>query len=469
MLERFKQSLAARFQAGWRHATFDDETRRETEEGAMGAVPPLRTDSRSAARWGMIALIFGFGGFVLWAAFAPLDEGVPAPGVVNVESKRKTVQHLRGGIVREIRVQEGSVVKEGDVLIVLNDVEARAQLDIVQAQWWSALAQEARLIAEQSGAATIRFPEALTASDDPRALDAMRIQEGLFRTRREALASQLRILEENLKGLREQIAGMEALQAGKQRQIELLEAELKSMRELAREGFLPQVRLMEIERMLADLSGSRANDLANIARTRNSIAEVQLRMAAIRQEFQQEVQQRLSEVQKEVENNRDRLTALREEVARAELRAPVDGTVVGLNVFTVGGVIQPGQVLMEIVPEDESMLVEVHIPTHLIEKVHPGLEADIRFATVRGAMMPPITGTLITVSADRLIDPHTGMPYFLGRVQVSKEGLETLIRTRHPIHPGMPADVVIKTGERTLLQYLINPLTSRIASALKEI
>jgi len=469
MFAKLKQSLAARFQAGWRHATFDDETGCETEAGATGNAPPLRTDSRAAARWGIIALLAGFGGFVLWAAFAPLDEGVPAPGVVNVESKRKAVQHLRGGIVKEIRVQEGSVVRAGDALIALNDIEARAQLDITLAQWWSALAQEARLLAEQSGATALRFPESLVQSEDPRAREAMRIQEALFRTRRDALLSQIRILEENHKGLKEQIAGMEALQAGKQRQIELLESELKSMRELAREGFLPKVRLMEIERMLADLSGSRASDLANIARTRNGIAEIQLRMVAIRQDFQQEVQQRLSEVQKDVENNRDRVTALREELDRAVLRAPVDGTVVGLNVFTVGGVVQPGQTLMEIVPEGESMLVEVHIPTNLIEKVHPGLEADIRFATVKGAMIAPIAGTLITVSADRLVEPQTGMPYFLGRIQVSKEGLETLIRTQHPIHPGMPADVVIKTGERTLLQYLVNPLTSRIASALKEI
>lgn len=469
MFAKVKQALAARFQAGWRHVTFDDATRSEVEEAGADSPPALRTDSRSAARWGVIALVVGFGGFVVWAAFAPLDEGVPAPGVVSVESKRKAVQHLRGGIVRKIHVQEGSRVRAGDVLISLDDVEARSQLDIVQAQWWTALAQEARLLAEQAGAASVRFPPELTTSTDARAQEAMRIQQGLFQTRREALTSQTRILGENLKGLKEQMAGLQALQAGKQRQIELLETELSSMRELAQEGFLPQVRLMEIERMLAELSGSRANDLANIARARNAMSEIELRMVAIRQEFQQEVQQRLSEVQKEVENLRDRLVALREELNRLELRAPVDGTVVGLNVFTVGGVIQPGQTLMEIVPEDESLLIEVHIPTNLIEKVHPGLTADIRFATVKGAMIPPISGTLVTVSADRLLDPQSGMPYFLGRVQVTAEGLETLRRSQHSIHPGMPADVVIKTGERTLLQYLISPLTTRIASALKEI
>ncbi len=469
MFAKFRQALASRFQAGWRHATFDDATRRELEEPATQPVPDLRTDSHRPARWGMIALVLGFGGFVAWAAFAPLDEGVPAPGVVSVESKRKAVQHLRGGIVRKIHVQEGSRVRAGDVLISLDDVEARSQLDIVQAQWWSALAQEARLLAEQSGAASVRFPPELATSADARAQEAMRIQQELFHTRRNALMSKTRIMQENLKGLKEQITGLEALQAGKQRQIELLEHDLRAMRELAQEGFLPQVRLTEIERALAELTGSRANDLANIARAKNAIAEIELRMVAIRQEFQQEVQQRLSEVQKEVENLRDRLVALREEVARTTLRAPVSGRVVGLNVFTVGGVIQPGQTLMEIVPEDESLLIEVHIPTNLIERVHPGLAADIRFATVQGALLPPIAGRLVMVSADRLLDPQSGMPYFLGRVQVTPEGLDTLRRTQHAIHPGMPADVVIKTGERTLLQYLISPLTTRIASALKEI
>jgi protease secretion system membrane fusion protein len=467
MFTRLRKILASKFLSGWRQATFDDQadtTMTDTN------IPPLKTDASPVIRFGILALVIGFGGSVLWAALAPLDEGVPTMGVVTVESKRKAIQHLRGGIVQEINVQEGTPVKAGDVLVRLNDSEARSQLDIALAQYWTTMAVETRLLAELEQKHRIEFPEALReAAHEPRAAEAMRVQEILFRTRHDALNSEISILQENMKGLQEQIKGLQSLQAGKQKQIDLISEELKSMRDLAKEGFIPQVKLMELERALADLSGTRGEDMANIARAQNAIAEVKFRTIQRTQEFQKEVQSHLTDVQKDSANLRDRVKALTEEVERDVMRAPVDGTVVGLDVHTIGGVIQPGQRIMDVVPHGEALVIEVQIPTNLIEKVQTGLEADIRFSTVKSSLMPPIEGRLMTVSADRLVDSKSGLPYYLGRVEVTTKGLHDLHKANHSIQPGMQADVVIKTGERTLLIYLLKPLINRVSGSMKEI
>jgi len=431
--------------------------------------PELRTDSRPAVVWGFIVLLVGLGGFLVWSGTAPLDEGVPAPGVVTVEGKRKTLQHLRGGVIEAINVRDGDVVRADQVLVSLNNVDARSQLDSVQIQYWNAVALEARLIAEQIQAVSIGFPADLALSEDPRAQAAVQNQRNIFATRREALMNQIRILEENLRGLQEQINGLEALQAGKKTQIRLLTDELESVSDLALYGYVPRVRIMELERTLADIAGSRGEDMANIARTRSGIAEIKLRMVQARQDYLKEAQQLLADTQKELEGLGNRLTSLKEEVDRAQLRAPVDGIVVGLGVFTIGGVIQPGQTLLEIVPERGRMIIEAQIPTHLIEKVRAGLEAEIRFSTVQGSQLPAISGTLVNVSADRLVEQATGRPYYLGVVHITPESKALLAASNHTISPGMSADVIIKTGERTLLEYLTTPLLKRISGALREI
>ena len=469
MFEHFKENLAARFQRGWRYVTFADAADTEERVTSLDPIPPLKTDSGPAARMGLFALVVGLGGFLLWAAFAPLDEGVPASGVVKVEGNRKAIQHLRGGIAEEILVREGSTVKSGDVLIRLNQTEIQAQLDITQAEYWTVLAIESRLRAEQAQKNAIDFPDDLKKASDPRAKEAVLVQTTLFRIRQEALRNEVEILQETHKGLQEQINGLESQQSGKLKQIQLLSNELNSLRELAKDGYMPQMKLLEQERLLADLSGSRGDDLAKIASTRNAIAETRLRIIKTQQDFQKETQTQLSEIQQQVSAAHDKLKALRAEVERATMRAPVDGMVVGLTTFTNGGVIQAGQVVMEIVPHGDKLLVEVQIPTNLIEKVYTGLAADIRFSTIKGSQMPPIAGKLVSVSADRLIDNVSKLPFYLGYVEVTPDGLSLLSEAKHVIQPGMQADVVIKTGERTMLQYLLNPLLNRIAGSMREI
>lgn len=434
--------------------------------------PQVETDERPVVRFGLITLVVGFGGFLLWAGFAPLDEGVPASGVVAVDSKRKTIQHLKGGIVETIDVREGTRVKAGDPLIHLNDTEVKAQMDIAQGQYWTVKAVETRLLAERDGLSQLVFPEKMAASskNDPRAAEVMRGQTQLFAARRSALASELGTMDESIAGLNEQIRGLQAIEAGKKTQIGLLEKELSSLRGLVEEGFVPRNKLYELERTLADISGTRGGDLASIARAQASINEVKLRKLQRQQDYRKEVETQMTDIQREVGTQFDRLQALKEEYERTVIKAPTDGYVVGLEAHTIGGVIRPGDRIMDIVPEGDVLVVEAQLPVNLIDKVQVGQLARIHLQIVLGGgVQPSIQGKLVQVSADRLTDQRTGTPYYLARIQITQEGEAELRKYKITPQAGMQSDVVIITGERTLLQYLLRPLFSRIHGGMREL
>ncbi len=275
----------------------------------------VETNEKPVVRFGMMTLAIGFGGFFLWAALAPLDEGVPGIGVVSVDTNRKTVQHPKGGVVDAILVREGTRVKEGDVLLRLNDKETRAQLDIVRGQYFVSKATEARLLAERDEAPKVVFPDDLVEAGktDSRAEEAMRAQDRLFVARRTALTSELGAFDEAIVGLSNQIKGLQSLQAGKKAQIDLIEKELTSLRGLAEEGFVPRNKLYELERVLADLSGTRGEDLAQIARAQSSISETKLRRLQRKEDFRKDVETQISEVQRDVGSRSEQLKALEDE------------------------------------------------------------------------------------------------------------------------------------------------------------
>ena len=432
----------------------------------------VQTDERPIVRFGMLVLIVGFGGFLLWAGLAPLDEGVPGTGVVSVDSKRKTIQHLKGGIVEVIAVNEGARVKAGDVLIRLNDKEIKAQLEIARGQYWTAKAAESRLLAERDSKTKVVFSSEMleAANTDPRAADAIRTQSQLFQARRSALISELAMMDESIAGLNEQIRGLQSLEVGKKVQIDLLEKEIRSLRGLVEEGFVPRNKLYELERALADLSGTRGNDLASVARARAGISEVRQRKLQREQDYRKEVEAQITEAQRDLGIQLDRLTALTDEFERTVIKAPTDGFVVALEAHTIGGVVRPGDRIMDIVPEGDALIVEAQLPVNLIDKVHVGQLANMHFQIVMaGGRQPAIPGKLIQVSADRLTDQRTGVPYYSARIQITPEGEAELANHKITPQAGMQADVVIVTGERTLLQYLLKPLMSRLVTGMKEL
>lgn len=426
------------------------------------------TNAQSPLRWGLMVLLIGFGGFALWAAFAPLDAGVSAEAQVQVFGNRKVVQHLEGGAIDEILVKEGDAVTEGQPLIRLNRTRALSEQAIVSTQYIMAKTIEARLIAERDNANEIHYsPELIAAyGDDPHFLDARRVQEQLFHTRRAALQGEIEILRENLRGAEQQLRGLEQVQKNRQAQINFINQELTGVRELANEGYLPRNRMLTLERDAAQLQASLSNDVVESGRARNQIAELKLRILQREQDFQKEVQSQLSEVQKEATSLGERLEALNYTVRETEIRAPIAGFVQGVTVHTVGGVIGSGTQLMEIVPEDERFIIQAHVPIHSIDKVAPGLEVEITFPAFNHARTPNIPGRVLTVSADRLTDPQTGMPYYLAQIEVTDSGME-LLRYNH-IRPGMPAAVLIRTGERTMLSYLFKPFLERLDKSFTE-
>ncbi|WP_137896132.1 HlyD family type I secretion periplasmic adaptor subunit [Ramlibacter sp. 2FC] len=433
-----------------------------------GAEPPAATDSGRATRIGLWALALGFGGFVLWAALAPLDEGVPSQGLVSIDTKRKAVQHLSGGIVKEVLVREGQAVKEGQVLVKLDEAVARANFESVRQRYLGLRAMEGRLLAEQAGLAKISYhPDLQAAAADPLIRQQMVMQEQLFLSRRSALRADLQAIEESIQGQQALLQAYDGMLANRREQLMLLNDELAHTRGLVREGYAPRNRQLELERMVAESNSAVAELLGNSARGRQAIAEMRQRAIARRQEYRKEVETQLADVTREVLADAEKFVAVRSDLERTEIRSPAAGQVVGLAVQTVGGVIQAGQKLMDVVPGNEPLLLEARVAPHLIDKVQAGLPADVRFSAFAHSPQLVVQGKVESISADLLTDPQNPeVAYYLARVSVTPEGLKAL--GRRQMQPGMPVEVIIKTGERSLLTYLLHPLTKRLAASMKE-
>ena len=418
-------------------------------------------------RIGLWVLAAGFGGFLLWAALAPLDEGVPAAGTVAIDTKRKAVQHLSGGIVQEVLVREGDGVQEGELLIRLDSAVARANFESVRQRYLGLRAMQGRLLAEQSGKATIDFhPDLVAASTDPLIRQQMQNQEQLFMTRRSLLRSDLQSIEESIRGQEGLLDAYKGMLENRTSQLRLINEELGHLRGLVKEGYAPRNRQLEMERMVADASTAIADLQGNTVRAARTIGELRQRALSRQQEYRKEVETQLADVSRDVLSDNEKLRAVTDDLARTEIKAPAAGQVVGLAVQTVGGVVQPGQKLMDIVPKGAPLLLEAHVAPHLIDRVHADLPVDVRFSSFAHSPQLVVGGKVVSISADLLTEPQTNVSYYLARVQVTPEGLEHL--GKRQLQPGMPVEVIFKTGERSMLTYLLHPLTKRLAASMTE-
>ncbi len=427
----------------------------------------VETDETVHTRLGWWIVLAGFGGFILWASFAPLDKGVPITGTVAVASHLQAVQHQTGGIIDSILVKEGDQVELGQVLVRMNDVQIKAQAEITRSQLFAARAIEARLLAERDGKDTIAFPEdLLSQQSDPRIANNIIIQNQLFTSRKSALRHEIAALDEITAGLKMQIRGLEASKVSKNQQLKFLEEQLVNLRDLSKDGFVPRNRVLDVERTYTQLLGEISADTGNIGRIQRQIAESEQRRIHRLEENQKEVRQKLSDVQRETEALSSRLYGQDFELANIEVKAPVAGTVVGMNVFTVGGIIGPGFKLMDIVPRDDMLIITGQVPVHLIDRVHIDLQVDLIFSALNQKKTPNIPGIVTQVSADRLTDERTGLPYYTIKAKVTPEGMKKLFDQQ--IRAGMPVEVFIKTGERSLMSYLFKPILDRVHSSMSE-
>ena len=431
--------------------------------------PPPRVSLRTGPYVLMGSMIVAamLGGLGLWSAVTPLSGAVIAPGVVTVYSKRKTIQHLEGGIVDQILVRDGDHVDDGQLLIRLADTRARANLAVVSSRLDVLRAREARLRTERDGHRGVAFPDGLMARRGERSVTEILASEvELFVARRTALEGEVQILEQRIAQLEQQILGLDAQQQANGAQIRLIEEELTGLRSLHEKGYVSKTRILELERRQEELRGERGQHIAEIARARTAIGEAQLQIMQVRNDVREEVATQLHEVQADLLDIQERYVAAADELQRLEIRAPQPGIVVGLDVHTVGGVISPGQPILDIVPQEDELVIEAQVAPQDIDKIAIGLEATVRLSAFDLRSTPELSGTVFATSADRLIEEASREPYYLVAARIPDAELAKLQGLE--LVPGMPAEVFIRTGERTALSYLLKPLTDGMARAFKD-
>lgn len=436
-------------------------------EDAEGQPLAVKTDSRPYILAGLAILAVMIGGFGTWAAVAPLSGALVAPGVVTVETNRKTVQHLEGGIVLELRAREGDVVQRNDVLIRLEDTRVKAQLAVIDGRLEVLMAREARLAAERDDADRIAFPEALRRRmSAPKVAEILRGQSEVFAARRSAFQGSISVLEQRAAQLREEIHGLQAQHAAKARKIEIIVKELRDLRELYEKGLVPRPRMLALEREKERLVGETGQHLADVARAEKAIGETELQTVQLRHTTRETAVTELREVEAEIFDLAERRVVFQDELERIEIRAPQAGQVVGVSVHTVGAVIKPGQPLMDIVPREDRLVVEARLRPEDVDKVAPGSKAHVRFSAFDRDTTPEVSGEVTTVSADRLTEQTGQEPYYAVRVSIAADQVARLGQLQ--LRAGMPAEVFIQTGDRTALSYLMKPFSDALRRSFND-
>jgi epimerase transport system membrane fusion protein len=429
--------------------------------------PELASDSASGAiRAGWIILVLFFVGFGGWAMTAPLNGAVVGEAIVKVEGNRKSVQHLDGGVVKKLHVKDGDRVREGDVLLVLDDTQVRAEFDILSQQYAILRATEARLSAELANHDAIRFPAELVDSVEPYAKTAIDAQRHEFDSRRAAITGEEQILVHRASQLREQIAGNEAQERAYDDQMTSVVGEKESLSDLVKSGLITRPRILQLERTIAGLQGQIAAIRATTASAHQSVAEYTQQIAQVRKSRTTEITKELSDTQSKLLDVLPRLHNAKVSLGRMQIRSPYAGEVVGLSVFSVGGVIGRGEKILDVVPDQTALIVEARVRVEDISDLRPGMPAEVHFTSYKQRIIPLIRGSVAQVSADRLTDERTGISYYLVAVDVDMEDMAASPEIK--LYPGMPATVMITTQERTALDYVLGPLVQSFDQAFRE-
>lgn len=417
-----------------------------------------------ARRLGLATIAVAFGGFGLWAALAPLNSAAVASGEVKVENYRKTIQHMEGGIIRSLLARDGDEVAAGQPVLLLDDTAIRARWTQLTFQYWDALATRARLVAERGEAGAVDFT-AMPEQDHPRAREVMHAQQQLFKARRAMLDGQVAVLRKRMVLYDREAEALEAERLSADRQLALIREEIKSTKYLVDRGLGRRPQLLALQREGERLTGQRDDQSARIARLLQAQASTELDIANITYKHMDEVATSLREIEAQARDLEQQLAAVTDSLKRTVVRSPQDGVVVGLKFHTLGAVVQPGEALMDVVPRNETLIVEARIAPEDIDRVHPGREAQVRFRTFLRGMTPPSRGSVTQVSADLFHDDRTGLPYYQARVALDPASLEHL---PGQLVPGMQTDVLITTGDRTALDYLIEPLSRAMSQGMRE-
>ncbi len=438
-----------------------------TDRPDLGQKPSGQPAFGGPALVGGVIIAMFFGGLGAWSALAPLDSAAIAPGRVTVEGNRKTVQHLEGGIIAEIAIREGDRVEAGQRLISLDRTVPSATLELLRGRHLETRALVARLVAERNGDPTIAFPDILTPErHDPRVAAIRDGQVKIFEARRRSLAGQKAILQQQVAQFSEEIVGLEGQIAAEDEQLRLLSDEIAGIEDLVEKGLARRPQLLALQRRAAEIGGSRSRNQAEIARARQGVAEAELRIVDLDQRQLAEVVQKHQDEQAALFDVAERMRAAETVLQRTDITAPLAGTVVDLQVHTIGGVIGTGEALLDIVPSDDRLVILAKVDPGDIDVVRPGLSSHVQFSAFSQRDVDPIEGVVTSVSADRLIDQQSGDSYYLAKVEIP-EGWQNALGDLTVV-PGMQADVLIVTGARTPLQYILQPLTQNLNRAFRE-
>ncbi|MBD8793251.1 HlyD family type I secretion periplasmic adaptor subunit [Pseudomonas syringae] len=425
----------------------------------------MPTSDRGIRRIGLTIVLVTFGLFGTWAALAPLDNAVYGSGVVMVQSYRKTVQHLEGGIVKELLARDGDLVRKGDPLIVLDEAQLSAEYESTRNQLVSAQAKEARLRAERDDLDEIPAL-VIKETDSQRAQEAIDGEKQVFKARKLSKLGEISVQRERIGQLKQQIIGLKDMIRTKGSLQRSYSNEIAELKPLLAQGFVEKQRLLEQERRLDMLKSEVADHESTITKTQLQISETELQIVQLNKKFNSDVVNELSDVQAKVFDLQEKASAIEDRLSRIVIRAPEDGMVLDMKVHTVGGVVSPGTPLLDIVPESSDLVVEARISTNDIDRVELGKLTNIRFTAFNASTTPVIEGTVVRISADRLTDEKSGDPYYLVRVKLTDDGVKKLADRR--LQPGMPAEVLINAGSRTMLEYLLKPARNMFAKSMIE-
>ncbi len=415
---------------------------------------------------GMAVLLGTVGILGTWSYLAPIDSAASASGFVTVKSHSKTIQHLDGGIVKELIAKDGDIVSEGDILLTLDGSEIKAQLEILRGQQITFAAQVARLTAERDRLGLVNYPKEVQNLSDARVVEAQQSENQIFNARKNAHEGEVSVLNQRISQLNSRIQGLQGQKTSKQELKASYSEEAKDLRELLAEGFADKQRLRDLERSISASTGEIASLSSEIASSEMQIGETRLQILQIQKQFQEEVANKLSEVQAQLYDINQRLTATIDKVNRIQIKAPSAGRVMGLSIHNVGGVITPGRPILDIVPQGEELIIDARVSPMDIDRVHVGLVAEVRFSAFKQALTPKMMGKLTILSADKLTDERTGAPYYSAKIELTPDSYVKLGNME--LLPGMPADVLINTGERTVFEYLMQPITNAFARAFIE-
>ncbi|MGE5540642.1 MAG: HlyD family type I secretion periplasmic adaptor subunit [Gemmatimonas sp.] len=417
---------------------------------------------------GLVIVTVFFVGFVGWASVAPIDSAAVAPATIVVESSKKAIQHFDGGTVSKVLVHEGDQVVAGQTLVIMDDTSARANVDMLRSDLDASLALQARLLAERDRRDTIAFPEELTKRADAGDVGVQAIvnsQQRAFIAKRDAIESQIKILDQRNAQIDEEVKGLRNQIASQDQQLKLIKEEQKGVEELLAKGLERKPRLLQLQRNVAEIEGTRAQNYAAIARAQQTAGENELKKVDLTVSNVTDAAQKLHDEQVKIGELREKLRSAQEVLDRTTVRAPTDGQIVNLKLFTPGGVLPPRDTVMEIVPQKDQLVAEAQVAPTDIDVVHADLPVQLRLTALNQRVTPTVFGHVQTVSADRQQDQRTGNAYYTARIVIDR-GLDELNDAK--LYPGMPAEAMIVTGERTLMSYLFKPLLSGLNRGLRE-